>query len=69
MLQAMPEPKKDPAAARLGRKGGLARAKALTAEERRASAVVAIRARWAKAEAKAKAEARAKAKRRKRSGR
>ena len=46
--------RKDPAAARLGRKGGLARAKALTAEERRASAVAAIRARWAKAKAKRK---------------
>jgi hypothetical protein len=45
--------KKDPAAAALGRKGGLkggvARAARLTPEQRSASARKAVRARWAKA--------------------
>jgi hypothetical protein len=40
--------KKDPAAVALGRKGGKARLKTMTAEERRASAKKAINARWAK---------------------
>ena len=41
--------KKNPAAVALGRRGGRARAKALTAAQRRAIAVKAIRARWARA--------------------
>jgi hypothetical protein len=40
--------KKNPAAVALGRRGGRARAKALTADERRAIATKAIRARWAR---------------------
>ena len=40
--------KKNPAAVQLGRKGGKARAKRLTAEERQAGARQAARARWAK---------------------
>lgn len=39
-------PKKNPHAAAPGRRGGKARAKALTAEERRSIAVKAARARW-----------------------
>jgi hypothetical protein len=41
--------KKNPAAVSLGRRGGVARAKALTAGERRAIATKAINARWARA--------------------
>jgi hypothetical protein len=44
--------KKDPAAVRLGRRGGLATAKASTRAERVARAKRAIRARWQKAKAK-----------------
>lgn len=48
--------KKDPAAVELGRKGGLkggpARAKKLTPEERSESARKAVNARWAKKKAK-----------------
>jgi hypothetical protein len=40
--------KKDPAAVSLGRRGGQARAKKLTAEERTASARKAAQTRWAK---------------------
>ncbi len=40
---------KDPAAVKLGRKGGKATAKKLTKAQRRANALKAIRARWAKA--------------------
>jgi hypothetical protein len=42
-------PKKDPAAARLGRKGGRATARNLTPEQRIESARRAAMARWAKA--------------------
>lgn len=46
------EPTKDPIAVELGRRGGLkggkARAAKMTPEERRASALKAVRARWAK---------------------
>jgi hypothetical protein len=49
----MPEKKKNPAAVALGRlgglKGGKARARKLTAEQRCASARKAVLARWAKA--------------------
>jgi hypothetical protein len=41
--------KKDPAAVSLGRRGGLARAKALTAAERRTIARKAIQTRWRRA--------------------
>jgi len=41
--------KKDPAAVRLGRRGGEKYAKSHTAEERKAQARKAARARWAKA--------------------
>jgi hypothetical protein len=44
--------RKDPAAVELGRKGGRARAKRMTAEERQEAARRAIRARWAKAKRK-----------------
>ena len=48
--QAPMEPKKDPAAVALGRRGGLkggkARAKSMTKKERSASASKAARARW-----------------------
>jgi hypothetical protein len=40
--------KKNPAAVQLGRRGGHARAKALTATERRAIATKAIKTRWAR---------------------
>jgi hypothetical protein len=40
--------KKDPAAVALGRKGGKARLKTMTAEQRSASAKKAIAARWKK---------------------
>jgi hypothetical protein len=43
---------KNPHAVALGRKGGKARAKNLSAEERKESARKAIKARWAKAKAK-----------------
>ena len=43
----MAKAKKNAAAVTLGRMGGLARAKALTAAERRAIATKAIRIRWA----------------------
>jgi len=43
--------KKDPAAVRLGRKGGKATAKKLTAKERTESARKAVLARWAKRKA------------------
>jgi hypothetical protein len=39
-------PEKDPAAVELGRRGGKARAKGLSAKERTASAKKAARARW-----------------------
>jgi hypothetical protein len=41
--------KKNPAAVQLGRRGGHARAKALTAAERRAIATKAVTTRWARA--------------------
>jgi hypothetical protein len=41
-------PKKEMTASEMGRKGGLARAKRLTKEQRTASAKKAIAARWAK---------------------
>jgi len=41
-------PKKNPAAVALGRKGGKATAKKLTAEQRAESAQKAAKARWAK---------------------
>jgi hypothetical protein len=40
--------KKNPAAVQLGRKGGRATAKKLTAEQRKQNARAAARARWAK---------------------
>lgn len=43
---------KDPAAVQLGRKGGKARAKALSAAQRQAIARKAAKARWAKKETK-----------------
>jgi len=45
-------PRKDPAAVRLGRKGGRATAGKLTAEQRKESARKAAKARWAKARKK-----------------
>jgi hypothetical protein len=44
----MPRKKKDPAATALGRKGGRARMRTMTPEQRRASARRAAQARWAK---------------------
>ena len=43
---------KDPHAVALGRKGGKARLKTLTSEQRRESARKAVATRWAKAKAK-----------------
>ncbi|MCC7175172.1 MAG: hypothetical protein IT159_08245 [Bryobacterales bacterium] len=43
--------RKDPAAVRLGRRGGLARKKALTATQRTAIARLAAQARWAEQKA------------------
>jgi hypothetical protein len=43
--------KKNPAAVELGRKGGAARAKKMTAEERSEAARQAVQARWAKLKA------------------
>lgn len=43
---------KDKAAVALGRKGGKARAKALTAKERSEAARAAVKARWGKAKKK-----------------
>jgi hypothetical protein len=45
---------KNPAAVALGRKGGQARAKSLTPQERSASARKAVEARWAKIDASLK---------------
>ena len=46
--------RKNPAAVALGRKGGKARVLAQTAEERKASAQKAAKARWAKAKERKK---------------
>jgi hypothetical protein len=48
----MPRKKKDPAATVLARKGGRARMRTMTPEQRRESARRAARARWAKAKQK-----------------
>jgi hypothetical protein len=48
------EKAKDPAAVSLGKRGGLARLKTMTARERSEAARHAVTVRWAKARAKAK---------------
>jgi hypothetical protein len=48
----MPRKKKDPAAIAMGRKGGRARMRTMTPQQRRESARRAARARWAKAKRK-----------------
>jgi hypothetical protein len=50
----MPKKQKDPAAVSLGSRGGKARRKALTPQERSESAHLAARARWGKPKARKK---------------
>lgn len=52
MIRVMDEKKKDPAAVRLGRRGGEARARKLSAEERSTQARRAVAIRWERYRAK-----------------